>query len=58
MDREGEFIPVCTRNVFLKYYSKDPSQIHYWSASDRSDYLDAIKSTLHEYLAKESEDNE
>lgn len=49
-DRNGEFIPVCTRNVFLKYYSKDPSQIHYWSESDRSDYLAAIKNTLEEYL--------
>lgn len=56
MDRKGEFIPVCTRNVFLKYYSKDPSQIHYWSASDRDDYLNAIKYTLKEYLPKEEED--
>lgn len=49
-DREGEFIPVCTRNVFLKYYSKDPSQIHYWGEKDREDYLNAIKDTLSEYL--------
>lgn len=52
-DRKGEFIPVCTRNVFLKYYSRDPSQIHYWSASDRDDYLNAIKTALAEYLPKE-----
>lgn len=24
-DRNGEFIPICTRNVFLKYYSEDAS---------------------------------
>lgn len=57
-DRIGEFIPVCTRNVFLKYYSQDPSQIHYWSASDREDYIQAIKNTLSGYLVKEEEEDE
>lgn len=57
-DRKGEFIPVCTRNVFLKYYSKEPSQIHYWSEADRADYLQAIKNTLSEYLVKEGEEDE
>lgn len=52
-DRRGEFIPVCTRNVFLKYYSDDASQIHYWSQKDRKDYLNAIKITLKEYLQEE-----
>ena len=52
-DRNGEFIPVCTRNVFLKYYSEDASQIHYWSQKDREDYLKAIKSTLSEYLPED-----
>ena len=49
-DRNGEFIPVCTRNVFLKYYSSDPSQIRYWSETDRNDYLNAIKATLAPYI--------
>lgn len=49
-DRNGEFIPICTRNVFLKYYSEDASQIHYWSQKDRADYLQAIKNTLEEFL--------
>ncbi len=52
-DRNGEFIPICTRNVFLKYYSEDASQIHYWSQKDRTDYLHAIKNTLAEYLQEE-----
>lgn len=49
-DRNGEFIPVCTRNVFLKYYSKDPSQIHYWSENDRKDYFERIQIDLIKYL--------
>ena len=52
-DRNGEFIPICTRNVFLKYYSEDASQIHYWSQKDRMDYLKAIKAVLKEYLQEE-----
>ena len=56
MDRNGDFIPVCTRNVFLKYYSHDPSQVHYWSETDRKDYINAIKSTLSEYLMEEAID--
>lgn len=56
MDREGDFIPVCTRNVFLKYYSNGPSQIHYWSANDRADYLSAIRTKLEDYLMEEETD--
>ncbi len=52
-DKAGEFIPVCTRNVFLKYYSEDASQIHYWSQKDREDYLRAIRDTLDEFLQEE-----
>ncbi len=53
MDRNGEFIPICTRNVFLKYYSKETRQIHYWSASDREDYLKAIENTLSDFIPEE-----
>lgn len=57
-DRNGEFIPVCTRNVFLKYYSEDPSQIHYWSESDRRDYLNTIKNTIAPYFDMEEEETD
>lgn len=30
-DQRGSYIPVCTRNVFLKYYSPaDEHQMHFW----------------------------
>lgn len=57
-DRKGEFIPICTRNVFLKYYSKDPSQIHYWSESDRKDYYNTIKTTIAPYFEEEGTKDE
>jgi uncharacterized protein with ParB-like and HNH nuclease domain len=44
------FIPVCTRNVFLKYFTKNPDQLYYWSTKDRDDYRDAIFKALKDYL--------
>ena len=43
MDQDGKFIPVCTRRVFLKYYTRtDTQQMHLWSREDRAGYLDAM----------------
>lgn len=45
-DRRGAYIPVCTRNVFLKYYSDtNAQQLHFWSARDREAYMTAILSS-------------
>ena len=49
-DKEGSFIPICTRNVFLKYYTQDVTSPYYWGEEDRTCYLDAIKTTLAKYL--------
>ena len=49
-DSQGEFIPICTKNVFLKYYSDDIKDIYYWSKEDRSAYLKAIKNTLNKFM--------
>jgi len=50
LDKEGSFIPICTRNVFLKYYTKDVSQPYYWGKKDRNCYIKAIKTILVNYL--------
>lgn len=43
LDRDGSYIPVCTRNLFLKYYSPGAEhQAHFWSIEDRRHYLDAM----------------
>lgn len=45
LDRQGAHIPICTRQVFLKYYTAaDAQQIHFWSAQDRGAYMQAILS--------------
>ena len=45
-DRTGTYIPPCTKNVFLKYYSQDIQNMNFWSKKDREDYLESIKREL------------
>jgi Protein of unknown function DUF262 len=43
LDRKGEYIPICTRQVFLKYYTgAEAQQLHFWSIQDRESYLQAM----------------
>lgn len=43
MDKNGEYIPICTRRVFLKYYTESQNnQLHFWGENDRKSYLDAM----------------
>ena len=48
LDREskGLFVPLCTKNIFLKAYSNDLSDMSKWSENDKLDYLTAINETL------------
>ncbi len=51
LDKKGDFIPYCTKMVFLKYYThSDGNQVHFWSQTDRECYLEAINSVLAPYL--------
>lgn len=53
-DKERSYIPACTRNVFLKYYTDTGSQqFHFWSATDRLAYLAAIEAAVGPYLRSE-----
>jgi hypothetical protein len=49
-EKKGSFIPICTRNVFLKYYSKNASQLYFWEQSDKEDYYNSIITVLNGYL--------
>ena len=51
MDRCGQYIPFCTKMVFLKYYSPSTgNQLHFWGQSDRVAYLQAMNQILEPYL--------
>lgn len=49
LERSGHFIPPCTRNVFLKFYSSADSQPYYWGESDQNAYLENLKKTINEF---------
>ncbi|EFS29423.1 DUF262 domain-containing protein [Bacteroides sp. D2] len=51
-DKAGIFIPLCTKNVFLKYFSEYPPKISFWTQDDRNNYLIDIETTLNEYINK------
>ena len=53
MDKEGQYIPFCTKMVFLKYYTpSEENQLHFWGQSDRSAYVEAINRVLGPYLSE------
>ena len=45
-DKQGVFVPLCTKNVFLKYFSIKPDQMTLWTRTDRENYRDAIGYSL------------
>lgn len=55
-EREGTFIPICTRNIFMKYYSTELKQLGQWSELDRNAYYENIKEILMQYLPTQKED--
>lgn len=51
-DSEGVFIPLTTKNVFMKYYSKRVDGMLVWTNDDATGYLCAIKNKLSRFLTK------
>lgn len=55
LDRNGAFIPICTRRVFLEYYARqDDPPIHFWSQTNREAYLAEMLDVLAPYLSPEA----
>lgn len=57
-EKKGIFVPLCTKNVFLKYYSRSSRNLFFWEESDAKEYTDAIYTTLKEYLPFEGACND
>jgi len=49
-DKSGVFIPICTKNVFLKYFTDYPPKISFWTQEDRDKYLEDLKVVLSDYM--------
>jgi len=50
-DKQGVFVPVCTKNVFLKYFSEYPPKMTFWTRDDRDNYEKDLHSILENYLS-------
>lgn len=42
LDKQATYVPLCTKNVFLKYYSKNVDKMLYWETKDSEDYQEAM----------------
>lgn len=48
--QKGSFIPTCSMNVFMKYYSENPQQMNFWDEKDRQSYKEAIKQKIKSFF--------
>jgi len=56
---EGTFIPICTRNAFMKYYSNNVKDLEVWNENDRRSYSENIQDVIGIYLPQiEKTENE
>ncbi|MFT6502912.1 MAG: hypothetical protein ACJASQ_003044 [Crocinitomicaceae bacterium] len=51
-EKQGTFIPIGTKNVFLKYFSDYPPKISFWTKEDREHYTKDLYNVLVPYLNK------
>ncbi|MCT7519176.1 DUF262 domain-containing protein [Aliarcobacter cryaerophilus] len=57
-DAKARFIPIATKNIFLKQYSKKLSDMLNWNDDDIRGYRDAMYSLLEKYEVRNSETTE
>ena len=50
LDKKGTFVPLCTKNLFLKYYSKKIDNMMVWSKEDSEDILKSIIDTFFDFF--------
>ena len=49
-DRANAYIPICTKNVFLKYYTKKPDTTVAWTDEDKQGYWKIILDCIEEMI--------
>lgn len=50
LDKTGGFVPICTKNTFLKYFSDYPPKISFWTQDDREKYEQDLIRVLSPYM--------
>jgi hypothetical protein len=55
LDQAGIFVPLCTRNVFLKCYSPEVDNMMFWGEDDSNGYLEVMTNTLVNFFSGKME---
>ena len=55
LDQAGIFVPLCTRNSFLKCYSPQVDNTMFWGDADQDGYQEAITSALVNFFCGKAE---
>jgi len=51
--QQGRFIPACSMNVFMKFYSDNPEQMAFWDEKDRKSYKTKLEQTIKNFFSNE-----
>ena len=51
--QQGSFIPACSMNVFMKFYSDNPEQMAFWDEKDRESYKNRLEQTIKKFFDNE-----
>lgn len=51
--KQGSFIPACSMNVFMKFYSDNPGQMLFWDEKDRESYKNKLEQTVKKFFGNE-----
>ena len=52
LDKQATYVPLCTKNVFLKYYSKNVDKMLYWGKKDSEDYQEAMLEIMTDFFTE------
>ena len=55
-DKEGRYIPICTKHVFFKYYTQESPSLFFWGEADRRDYVEALNEKISPYYKQNNND--
>ncbi|MEI0701932.1 hypothetical protein [Brachyspira intermedia] len=57
-DKKGNFIPICTKNIFLKYFNLNASTIYKYTIDDAEAYEKDLDETLNKFLPNNKENKQ
>lgn len=50
IELDGHYVPLCSRNVFLKAYTSYPVNNAYWTPEDRKGYFESIRQVYDKFI--------